>query len=68
MSFAPKAKFAVAVGSLLALTTSTAYAVTEVTVHPGSENCSAASAGCYVKGSYLYTCTTSYCGNWQVFK
>ena len=52
----------------LALMATSVFAVTEVTVHPGSDKCSASSSGCYQSGSYFYTCNTRMCGNWNVYK
>jgi hypothetical protein len=41
---------------------------TEITVRPGQQDCPAASKGCYVNKTSLFTCTSKFCGNWKVYK
>jgi hypothetical protein len=45
---------------------SSAIAATEITVHPGMDGCPSQAAGCYVSGSNFFTCTPTFCGNWNV--
>ena len=60
-----KVQIAAALAAMV-FATSTAIAATEITVHPGNEGCPVQATGCYVNGANFFTCTSSFCGNWNV--